>query len=235
MTVSTQNQFFRCLAGMAFLLAIFPSLARAAVIYDNGSYNPANYVAQFSEGNYRVADDFSLSSPDTIRSTQFWGVYWSSGVIPATETFTAVVYGDLPGRPDSGNVIGSSNLSLVSRLDTGFDHNGVPGANILEFNMNLDSPIFVPTTGVYWFSIFHSDEPGTQFAWQETGLDGASNKVQSSDFGVTWPSAGGGETAFNLSNSYVSPVPLPAALPLFLTMLGGMGFLKWRRGRRQVA
>ena len=27
----------------------------------------------------------------------------------------------------------------------------------------------------------------------------------------------------------VSETPLPAALPLFLTMLGGMGFLKWRR------
>jgi hypothetical protein len=32
-----------------------------------------------------------------------------------------------------------------------------------------------------------------------------------------------------------SPVPLPAALPLFLTMLGGMGFLKWRKRKLQAA
>ena len=32
----------------------------------------------------------------------------------------------------------------------------------------------------------------------------------------------------------ISPTPLPAALPLFVTMLGGMGFLKWRRGKRQT-
>jgi hypothetical protein len=31
-----------------------------------------------------------------------------------------------------------------------------------------------------------------------------------------------------------SPVPLPAALPLFLTMLGGIGLLRWKR-RRAVA
>lgn len=30
----------------------------------------------------------------------------------------------------------------------------------------------------------------------------------------------------------VSPVPLPAALPLFLTILAGMGFLRWRRNKR---
>lgn len=32
----------------------------------------------------------------------------------------------------------------------------------------------------------------------------------------------------------VSAVPLPAALPLFLTMLAGMGFLRWRRNKRAV-
>ncbi len=39
------------------------------------------------------------------------------------------------------------------------------------------------------------------------------------------------------SESFVndpSPVPLPAALPLFLTMLGGIGLLRWKR-RRAVA
>ena len=33
----------------------------------------------------------------------------------------------------------------------------------------------------------------------------------------------------------ISPTPLPAALPLFLTMLGSIGFLKWRRGQLKSA
>ena len=43
------------------------------------------------------------------------------------------------------------------------------------------------------------------------------------------------ESVDNMQFGTVSPTPLPAALPLFLTMLGGMGLLKWRRGKRQAA
>jgi len=34
---------------------------------------------------------------------------------------------------------------------------------------------------------------------------------------------------------HLSPVPLPAALPLFGTGLGIMGFIAWRRKRRMAA
>ena len=43
------------------------------------------------------------------------------------------------------------------------------------------------------------------------------------------------EAVANMQFGTVSPMPLPASLPLFLTMLGGMGFLKWRRDKRQAA
>jgi hypothetical protein len=56
---------------------------------------------------------------------------------------------------------------------------------------------------------------------------------------LTFTAYSGGDVNDQLGvNDYavagISAVPLPAALPLFLTMLAGMGFLKWRRGRKQV-
>lgn len=64
--------------------------------------------------------------------------------------------------------------------------------------------------------------------------------------GGTCTTCGNGQSLWGYSNDNfpaakltlnfapVSPVPLPAAFPLFLTMLGGMGFLRWRRGKRHT-
>jgi len=40
---------------------------------------------------------------------------------------------------------------------------------------------------------------------------------------------------FYISGAEVSPVPLPAALPLFATGLGGLGLLGWRRKKKAAA
>lgn len=195
--------------------------ADASTIWNNGAFTPTNFGAYFSEGTNRVSDDFSITVGDTIRSIEFWGVHWSSGVEPTVELFTLAIYADAAGNP--GALSASSNLTLVSKSDTGFDHNNSSGANILEFTMDLDSPINL-SAGTYWLSVFSANNPGTDFAWQESGLDGAGNSRRSGDSGTSW-FVSNNITSFNISNTAAIPEPSST----LILGIGVMGVIALRR------
>ena len=135
--------------------------AKAVLIYDNG-VSLTTGGANFSQvGSTTLYDNFSIGSPDTVRSIQFWGTHWISGIIPADDSFTLSIYGDTAGSVNTGNIIGTSSLNLVTRIDTGFNHNNIlSGGDIYEYTMDLPNP-FVLLSGVqYWFSVVHSAVPG---------------------------------------------------------------------------
>ncbi len=60
------------------------------------------------------------------------------------------------------------------------------------------------------------------------GVDFAAAGGVTLDGGISTPN-------YTYARFAVSSVPLPAAFPLFLTALGGLGFLEWRRRRMQSA
>ncbi len=75
-------------------------------------------------------------------------------------------------------------------------------------------------------AVFH-DFPGAVLAIVLADLYGQTYRL------VANLIADGGET-ISILDASVSPVPLPAALPLFAAALGGMGLARWRGRRRMV-
>jgi hypothetical protein len=82
------------------------------------------------------------------------------------------------------------------------------------------------------------DGTGAIIAYLTVGMDGSSFNPRglvfpdSTDLWIADALAPG---VFSVTSSDFTPTPLPAALPLFATGLGGLGLLGWRRKRKAAA
>lgn len=190
------------------LLCLSTTPAYAGIVWENGASNPDNTGAHFSQRNYRVADDFTLSEENTLRSVTFWGTHWKTGDSPAIENFTAYLYSD--DNNNVGDEIANTSLKLFSKVDTGFEHNYQEGASIFEYTMDFSNSIDL-LSGDYWLSIVSFNNPVTLFLWQETNeTNSPGNKKTSNDDGQTWANFNS-ELAFSLSTDFNFPqAPQPA-------------------------
>lgn len=119
----------------------------------------------------------------------------------------------------------SVQTSLIGSLTDLSDFLGIP-TNSLTFNLDLFSSLD-PTTSLGSFS----DPTGSALAFSYLNL-------AAGDYFFTISGAIGGGTVFGNAYRYrfeVSEVPLPPALLLFATALGGMGLLGYRRRKGGAA
>lgn len=114
---------------------------------------------------------------------------------------------------------------LVS-VGGGLFHTHSPGSVTVEFNLELElngswTSVFTATTDST--TLLSSILTNIMFpAATVTGIRMSGTPFQSQSLHV------GSATIFTFD---VSPVPIPAALPLFATALAGAGVLRWRRKR----
>jgi len=202
--------------GIASFVATAASTS-AGVIYTTGPVDFSNGANYYSQDNYEqlTAVTFNLAAAHMIRSVDFWGAHLESGDIPSDDNFRVVVFGNNAGLPDSGNVIGTSSLSLVSRTSTGHNFVYSPNAEIQAYEMNLASPILIPDSNTYWLGVQSlTSSNDTLFGWAQTA-PGGTQAVQ--DYFAGWfPAAN--RSAFNLYDesrlASAAAVPEPASIVL---------------------
>jgi len=216
--------------GAALLVSALPASAASIDVFYSGtltSVDPAG-ASRFSVGDY-FDTDFVLdtTSPDTDGASEFGGYY---GVTQFISTFASLY--------QSMSHTGADWLSVQNTPwgDKVIFYTEYPSApHVGDFYLNnifiefsdpsgaaLNSDV-MPTDFAGLLSLFPENSATFEF-WSLTGND---------YFQVTGKFTEavqvGGETP------PVATTPIPAALPLLMTALGGMGFMGWRRKRQQEA
>ncbi|HEX3342143.1 MAG TPA: hypothetical protein VHT68_23570 [Pseudolabrys sp.] len=136
--------------------------------------------------------------------------------------------------------LNTSNTSIFTSVVTGDIHShggfNLTPANISQFQIQTSLPSDPPAGHIYTLTVAQTVPPNNDAAgilildlftqtWQIHGLNNST--IDDGKLIVTGPSLG--------TAAAPGATPLPAALPLFATGLGALGFLGWRRKRRALA
>lgn len=210
--------------------------AGAADFYGTGSvYSSANLAT----GELKVrteVDATGSSSSDSTRANTAYSQATFGDQIFINETITDPVTGyftvsiDIgPTVPTTGAFDGSNtgiNLSISDRTGTN-NHNVntslgdvIPDSIVAPFTVDSSNPFFNFSLSVIALV-------------SAVGVAGVTDLSNTLAADVTLPE---GYTFASHSGVFlteaVNPVPIPAALPLLLTALGGLGFVGWRQKRK---
>lgn len=202
--------------------AIFPLSASAATI---------TYAFEGTVSHITIDQTGQVSASGISSGTAFSGQFAFDTDAVGSGGTTSSTYGALGINVafDTGQNAASGNSTI--QINNGipadqfrFIGNGSTSSSFAyddEFSLQIDleeatGTIFDGTT--LPLALLLTDFTSTQFIF--VGIDGALIDIFRGNL---------------TSLTQVSPVPLPAALPLFLTMLAGMGFLRWRRNKRALA
>lgn len=205
--------------------------ARSAVLFsqtpsgvDGGSFSDFDHP-QF------VYDDFSLIQSSTIGTVTWRGSYALDNNITIADDFSLVFFQDtgLPGTSALGAQFATFHVvNDVNRQDTGIDFFG---RDLFEYSVNLSGGLGL-ASGTYWLAIANSTvADADNWFWGRDSLGSSPYLVSqgpSATLGGPLLTNPTGDNYFILEGN-VSAVPLPAALPLFLSSLAVFGFVARRR------
>jgi len=184
-------------------------------IYSSSFYNTqgmahTNLAGTIYESIQLYVSTAMLSDPNRVAG--FWGVGTDASNVIQSYPIVELAGGTFRGWDSAGSWV---SMGLPSGL-TGNQWvtlaMGLDTANNL-IDYTVEGQLF---TTVSAYGTTHFDSTILQMYNTQDGIDRT----------VYWD---------NLTNSDVSPTPLPAALPLFASGLGAMGLLGWRRKRKNAA
>ena len=185
-----------------------------------------------------VADNFILSSGQTIAQIRIWGVYAYGNTAPAIDSFTVIIHSDAAGLP--GAALSVQPNVPVTRQVTG----GTVGGNFTEYVYTLTPNPVILTPGTYWVEIYNdtTGDPDS-FFWEFGvvdpihGIPGAA--VALTTPGINWQVLSIDNARQDLAIEITTQPPTTAvptitgwAMVIMSLLLGGSGI--YLLGRRRA-
>ena len=169
----------------------------------NRSSSTLNFLG--GSPGFRTADDFVLSSTETISGLNFWGE-----LVEGSYDFTYTFYADNGGAPGTALLTTGGSLSTT-----------IVNPTLNFYTSDLSTPFTATAGTTYWLSIF-DQAPASAWAWgNAVSTVGATSRQESNDAPNSWSSI----NAFNLAfEATTTSVPEPGSIALALIGLVGLGF-----------
>jgi hypothetical protein len=219
-----------CTASVGTLLSVFcvslltfSTPARAVVLFNNPLDSTAAqtfWCDPCSSGNvgYRVWDSFTLANNSTLTSLQWIGL--------RTDDMSLGIDLEIANTPYRTDLFSASYASgSISRVNTG----------VRSSANKVSLPDLVLSAGTYWLTV-HGPSITETLTWLgqvEAGGDNSLIQFGPDPNNPTQIIPRFQDARFLLRGTInPTPTPLPAALPLFATGLGVIGFLAKRRKRK---
>lgn len=218
------TQAFVCRAvGVALVGLLLSTPASAAPIFSRTPI-PNTGGASDRDSTTRMADDFTLSSNDTVRSVIWRGLY-TDGTPQAVDDFNINFYSDSAGLP--GALLQSFAVgNAVNRVDTGTM--SAPCCSFFEYSADLGTGIALLASTTYHLSISNDTTSDVTGDWLWAVEFFAGGDVSFSfDSGATWSKeAAMFPVAYFILDNANASVPEPST---GLLLVGGLAALVWRR------
>lgn len=186
-----------------------------------GPGSDTNFVEVFSPLTWQLsADDFTLTSPATIRHITWWGFYGSTFASsaeqpPATQTMRLRFYDARIQDGLPGTVLFEETFVDPSYAWTGRRVLTGPAPDEYKFDVDLSTPMQLVALTPYWIEIIQLSNPRSLYRWESSRsseINGfAFQNAATNDWIHTQNTTS--DLAFQLSTI---PEPSPAALMLLL-------------------
>jgi hypothetical protein len=203
-------------------LGVFAGPTMAAAIFVQTPTLTNGHISDVVVPSYGAAV-FNLGAADTVRSVIWQGLYGISNTPAESDSFTINFYADASGVPGlllQSFFVGNPN----SRTDTGFD---VFSNDTYEFSADLGSGIDLSSDIDYWISIFNDTTGEDGIAWFWGICEPCTSRYATSTNGIDWESTlSTRDYYFVLDNSNLTPIPIPAAVWLFGSAVGLLGWMR---------
>lgn len=206
-------------------LALVPmALAEEGIIVNhppNQSFawpSDTDYLSNNLPFSRRIADDFILEAPATVRQVAWWGHYGGE-TPPVSETMRIRFYAPRADDGLPGDLLLELTVVDPHREATGLFVSGPAGTTSKYpeylFKAGLSTPITLPSNEPYWLEIVQIGDRGSRFEWEFSTAD-QNGFAASFPSDAPWESKSFGEDmAFQLAT-----IPEPAALMLLATGVG---------------